>query len=263
MGDEDREEEADDDPERGPDQGRHDALVADHLARLLSSEAHRAQHPDLARALEHRQDERVHDSEQADDHGQREQDVQQTDNAVERFLEVRLEFLVRLDLRIREAGRRFVERRGVRVGDAALDVDERHLVLRVDVVLVEERVRDRHRAERRAALRQLEDAQDLQMKNLSGGCLCRERRADVEVVLLRVLVLDEGARASELGRHGDTAATRSRETRRRSSEACPPAEKPLTSSSEAMRGPSEACPTAKKAPSWSKEAVGGPSEACP
>ena len=201
MGDEDREEEADDDPECGADQGRDDALVSDHLARLRPREAHGAQHADLTRALEHRQDERVHDSEQADDHGQREQHVQQADDAVERFLEVRLEFLVRLDLRVRKAGCGCAECLRVRIRHAALDVDERHLVLRVDVVLVEQRVRDRHRAERRPTLRELEDAVDLQVEDLAGRSLDRDRRADVEVVLLRVLVVDERTGLAELCRH--------------------------------------------------------------
>ena len=45
-----------------------DALVADHPPDLAAGHADGPQHPELARALEHREDERVDDPEQADDH---------------------------------------------------------------------------------------------------------------------------------------------------------------------------------------------------
>jgi hypothetical protein len=51
--------------------------VADHAPDLAPRHADGAQHPELAGALEHRQRERVDHAEQADDHRQREQGVEQ------------------------------------------------------------------------------------------------------------------------------------------------------------------------------------------
>ena len=70
------EEHPDRDPERGADQGRDDALVPDHPAHLPPRHADRTQHSELSRSLEDREDERVDDAEQAYDHGQPEQRVQ-------------------------------------------------------------------------------------------------------------------------------------------------------------------------------------------
>ena len=67
------EEHADADPERRADQGGDDALVPDHPADLPACHADRPEHPELARPLEDREDERVDDAEQADDHRQAEQ----------------------------------------------------------------------------------------------------------------------------------------------------------------------------------------------
>ena len=55
------------DPDERADQRGDHALVADHPPRLPARHPDRAQHPDLARALEHGQHERVDDPEQADD----------------------------------------------------------------------------------------------------------------------------------------------------------------------------------------------------
>ena len=55
------------DADHAADQRGDHALVADHPAHLAPRHADRAQHPELARALEDRQHERVHDPEQADD----------------------------------------------------------------------------------------------------------------------------------------------------------------------------------------------------
>ena len=71
-----REEHADADPERRADQRGDDALVPDHAADLAARHADRPQHPELARPLEHREDERVDDAEQAHDHRQAEQRIQ-------------------------------------------------------------------------------------------------------------------------------------------------------------------------------------------
>ena len=98
MRHEDGEEETDDDSQGGADQRRDDALVPDHSPRLSPRHADRTEHPQLARPLEDGQHERVHDPEQADDHRQREQHVEQADDVVERLLEVRLELRMRLDL---------------------------------------------------------------------------------------------------------------------------------------------------------------------
>jgi len=68
LPDHQREHDAERDPERGADQRRDDALVADHAPHLALRHADGAQHPQLARPLEHCQHERVHDAEEADDH---------------------------------------------------------------------------------------------------------------------------------------------------------------------------------------------------
>ena len=175
--------------------------MPDHPPSLSPRHPDRAQHPQLTRPFEHGQHERVHDPEQADDHGQRQQHVEQAEDVVQRLLEVRLELRGGLDLRVRETRRRRLERLRVRVAHAAARVEEGHLVLGVDVVRVEERVRDRHRSERRSALRELEDPLDFQRQGLRGRRLERHRRPDVQVVFLRELVVDEGAVAAELCGH--------------------------------------------------------------
>ena len=68
------------DPERRADQRGDHRLVPDHPARLAPGHADRAQHPELARALEDGQDERVHDPEEADDDREPEQDVEQVES---------------------------------------------------------------------------------------------------------------------------------------------------------------------------------------
>ena len=60
-----------------------------------------AQHPDLARALEHGEDQRVHDPEQADDDREAEQDVEQDEELVEPLLLVLDELVLGLDLGVR------------------------------------------------------------------------------------------------------------------------------------------------------------------
>ena len=64
-------------PERGADQRRDHALVADHPPRLPAGHADRAQHAQLAGPLEDRQHERVDHAEQRHDHREREHHVQQ------------------------------------------------------------------------------------------------------------------------------------------------------------------------------------------
>ena len=72
-----------------------------HATHLTSCHADRAEHADLACSLEDRQDERVHDSEQAHDHGQREQDVEDVQHRAQPGDLVVDELLARRDLRIR------------------------------------------------------------------------------------------------------------------------------------------------------------------
>ena len=93
------------DPERAADQRGDHALVPDHAPHLPPGHADRAQHPELARALEHRQHERVHDPEQADDDREREQDVEQVQDRVEAGDLVVDELLLGLHLRVRERRR--------------------------------------------------------------------------------------------------------------------------------------------------------------
>ena len=77
------EDDSEHDPEDAADERRDHALVADHPPHLPARHPDRAQHPDLARPLEHRQHERVDDPEQADDHGQREQHVEDVEDRVQ------------------------------------------------------------------------------------------------------------------------------------------------------------------------------------
>ena len=69
-------------PQRGADQGRDHALVSDHSTRLPTSESDRAQHAELASALEDRERQRVHHPEQADHDRQREQHVEDVEDHV-------------------------------------------------------------------------------------------------------------------------------------------------------------------------------------
>ena len=77
------EHDAEHDADGRADQRRDHALVPDHAADLTARHADRAQHPDLARALEDRQDERVHDPEQRHEHRQREQHVEDVEDRSE------------------------------------------------------------------------------------------------------------------------------------------------------------------------------------
>ena len=79
-----REDEPEHDADRRADERRDDALVSDHAPHLATRHADGAKHPDLAGPLEDRQDERVHDPEEADDHGEREQDVEDVQDLLER-----------------------------------------------------------------------------------------------------------------------------------------------------------------------------------
>ena len=108
-----------------------------------------------------------------------------------------LELLLGLDLRVGEGRERAIQERRVRRAHPAVDVDQREDVLRVRIDRVEGGGRCRDGAERRPALRQLEDAVDPQVEHLLVRREHVERRADDEVVLLREGVADDGSRLAE------------------------------------------------------------------
>ena len=127
----------------------------------------RAQHPELARALEHGQHERVDDPEQADDDRQRQQHVEQVQQRVEPLQLVVLELRLGLQLGVREAAAARPSSACVLAGvTPPCMFDERVQVLRVLVDGVEARGRDRHVAVGRAALRRREDPAQRQMQEL-------------------------------------------------------------------------------------------------
>ena len=84
---------------------------------------------------------------------------------------------------------------------AAAHVDEREQVLGLLVGAVEQRARDRDWAERRAARWRFEHAADHHVHGVPGRGDEGHRRADVQVVCLRVAVVREGAVLSEGGEH--------------------------------------------------------------
>ena len=102
-----------------------------------------AEHPELARPLEHRQHERVHDPEQADDDREREQDVEEVESVSRPCSWLFLNSALRRDLRFGERLERVRQLRRVRRRHAAVDVDEGVDVLRVLVLRVESLRRDR------------------------------------------------------------------------------------------------------------------------
>ena len=101
----DRDAEPDHGADQGADHRRDQRLVADHPADLRLRGADRAQHPDLARPLVDRQDEGVDDAEEADDHRQRQQHVDQRQQLVDPVLLLLLELLLVARLGLREAVR--------------------------------------------------------------------------------------------------------------------------------------------------------------
>src|SRR3954469_11150567 len=197
LGHDRRQEHAEREPERRADQRRDDALVAHHPASLAAAHADRAQHPELTGPLEHRQDHGVHHSEQAHHDRQREQDVEQHQRGVEVLLVGRDERRGRLELRVRVPRERPPEARaGIAAGSGLHE--------RIDVPRPRE-----HRVERR--LRDDDSGQELLDADLvdrahpegrprpaRGPKL--ERAADVEAVLLLVVLVDQCA-VAEAGEH--------------------------------------------------------------
>src|SRR5207248_7510201 len=84
-----------------------------------------------------------------------------------------------------------------RGGHAALDLQEREEVLGLREGRVEGLRRDGQVAERRAAVRLVEDAPDTERERPPAGRLEPDRAADGEVMLLRVLVGEEDAVRAE------------------------------------------------------------------
>ena len=76
----------DDDADDGAEQRDDHRLGADHRPDLAALHPDRAEQADLARALEHRQHQRVDDSDQRDEHGQREQHVHEPELLVDLVL---------------------------------------------------------------------------------------------------------------------------------------------------------------------------------
>ena len=97
--------------EHGPDQRRDDALVADHPPHLAAAHPDRPEHPELTRALQDGERQRVHDAEQRHDHGQAEEDVEDPEDLVHPGGLVGLELALRLELHVREGRERLLERR--------------------------------------------------------------------------------------------------------------------------------------------------------
>jgi len=87
--------------EGGADEGGDDALVADHASRLAAGHPDRAEHPELAGAFEHRQHQGVDHAEHADDHRQREQNVEQVKDLGKAMALSRHPRRSRLNLRVR------------------------------------------------------------------------------------------------------------------------------------------------------------------
>ena len=99
-------------PEQRADQRRDDGLEAHDALDLAPRHADRAQHPELARALEDRQRERVDDPEQRDDDRQRQQRVDEVQQLVDLARLLLLDLLAIVRLVVGEARReRAVDRR--------------------------------------------------------------------------------------------------------------------------------------------------------
>ncbi len=98
-------------PERRADERGDDALLPDHAAGLPARHPDRPEHPDLTRPLVDREDERVDHPEDADEHGEREQDVEEGEELADVLVLALDPLLARLDLSVREARDRLLELR--------------------------------------------------------------------------------------------------------------------------------------------------------
>src|SRR5919197_5278226 len=125
-----RQEEPERQPEPSPDQRRDHALVPDHPPDLAARHPDRPQHPELARPLEDREHERVHHPEQAHDHGQGQQHVEELEQLVDAVRAIRHPVVTRPELDVRETRQRLPQPRPRRVAGTAPHVHEREQVLR-------------------------------------------------------------------------------------------------------------------------------------
>ena len=107
-----------------------------------------------------------------------------------------------LHLRVRELREPLLEGGQIRVGLAALHDHERVEVARLLVEAVPRPRRDRHRAERRSAGRRLEDPLDHEPLLFAVRERQLDRRAEAEIVILRVVRRHERAVVAEVGEHG-------------------------------------------------------------
>ena len=94
----------DDDPDDGAEDGQDDRFGPDHRPDLAPLHADRPEQADLAGAFEHREHERVHDPDERDKHGQREQGVDQAEELVDAGRLGLLELSPGLDLHVRVGG---------------------------------------------------------------------------------------------------------------------------------------------------------------
>ena len=191
--DESCEEDPERQPDRGADERSDDALLTDHPAHLPACHADGAQHPDLARALVHRQHEGVDHPEDADEHGQREHHVQERDELVEVRVLAIDPLLAGLELGVGEAGDRLLHLSPVLHARLARDVRPRPAVAGTVVQGVEQLGRDVHALDQRVERRRLEGAHDGDLRRLVGGRAEREHVADGDVVILRVVRADDRA----------------------------------------------------------------------
>ena len=176
------------------------ALVADHAPHLAARHADRAQHPELAGALEGREHERVDDAEQGDDHGQRQQHVedgQQLVDAAGLLLDVGV---LGEHLGVREGVDRPLQRRGAAVG-ALTNV--RRSLASVEAPAAYAGVQIVIGPRPSASITgEFSMPRTVSVRRLSAGRDDVKRVADAEVVLLGPALVDDRAVGAQRGQRG-------------------------------------------------------------
>ena len=195
-----RQEDPEREPERRADQRGDDALVADHASRLPLRHPDRAQHSQLPRSLEDRQRERVHHPEEADDHGEGEQDVEEQQELLDLLILLVDPLGARLEARVREAVECALDIRPRRRA-AGSRIEEREAVARALVELVERLLRDARRPEQRVERTALVDPADDELLRLVFGGAHGEGVADGEIPILGDVVRQQRAVVAELREH--------------------------------------------------------------
>ena len=193
RGHERRQDEPEAHAQHGADQRGDDALVAHHPADLPARHADRAQRAELPRPLERRQHERVDDPEQGDDHGQRQQHVEDGQELVHASRAARPRTPRSCGSSMSGLPASAADRVGVRrTCENARSLRERGRVgLRAD----------RHRAEAHDVdHRRVLDAAHRQVELVARRRGERERVADAQALLLRPALVDHGAVRSERAR---------------------------------------------------------------